>query len=221
MKNISKFREFINKLLYPSDLYESLRPLVLIMLISGIPPYELNPSAKRNLSTRVIVGRCIGILYLIMFITSFALIVGDLSILESFFMAYGLPELIDTVMRTTTLFAMVVVYLSAFVKKYHFGDVIKIVSAVDTRLAKVGVNLNHRNTVVNFTKIVALTALVYGFYIFGRTYRILSAPDHDAAPSTWISYFVPHYIITQIVVKYLTTTNIIQHRFTTLNKVSC
>lgn len=220
MKKLSNFLKCITNFLYPSDLYESLRPLVLMLLISGIPPYELNP-AKKNLSTCVIIGRLIGILYLAMFIVSFALTINDATTVKSFFLAVGLPELVDVVMMTSTLFAMVLVYLSGFVKKYNFGDVVDILATVDSRLAKIGVNLNHSKNVLNFMKIVALTVLLYVIYICGRSYRILNALYHQASPSTWISYFIPHYIIAQILVKYLTTTNIIQHRFATLNSVSC
>lgn len=218
MTKISKFRKFISNSLNPSDLYEALRPLVLMLFISGIPPYELNPSAKTNLSKCVIVGRFIGVLYMAIFITSFAMTIGDLTIVTSFFMAYGLSQVVDVILMTSTLFAMVLIYLSAFFKKYHFDDVVNILAKVDTRLTKIAIDLSHRKTILTFVKYISLTAVVYCLYILGSYLLLNGSLD---SPFTWISYFVPHFIIAQTIVKYLTTTKIIRHRFATLNKVSC
>lgn len=213
-------KKFIKKLLYPSDLYESLRPLVFMLFVDGIPPYKLNSSANANRSKRVILGRIIGSIYLAMFCVSYALTIGNLNIFTSFFMDYKLAQVVDTVLITSTLFAMFLVYLSAFVKKHHFCDIVKILVDVDTRLIKFGVNLNHRKSVLALMKFSAVTAVVYFFYVIG-SYQLLSMFNHRAYLYTWISYFMPHYILALILFKYLTITKIIRHRFATLNKVSC
>lgn len=217
MKTLNKFRKFIKNLLNPTDLYGSLRPLVLMLFISGIPPYELCRSANENRSKRVTWGRIIGVLYLAIFISTFAMTIGNLTIVTSFILALGLSQFVDIVLMTSSLFAMVLVYLSSFVKKYHFGDVVKILAMVDTRLINVGVNLNHKKTVLTFMKYIALTAVVYGLYILG-SYFLLN--DCLGSHPNRFSYFAPHYIIAQTLVKYLTTSQIIRHRFTSLNKVS-
>lgn len=216
MKKISEFRKFIRNLRYPSDLYDALHPLVLMLFITGIPPYELT-SAKKILTKRVILGRFIGILYLAIFITSFAMTVLNLTIVTSSFLGYGLSQVVDVVVMTSTLFAIVLVYMSAFVKKFHFGDVVKILVTVDTRLTKVGINLNHRKTVLVFMKYIVLTTIVYCLYILGS---FLLLNGSLGSHFTRISYFLPHLIIAQTLVKYLTTTKIIRHRLASLNKVS-
>lgn len=219
MKKISKFRKFINKLLHPKDLYESLWPLTVMLFISGIPPYE-TIATKMNCSTRVILGRIIGILYLAMFITSYALTVGNQNIFTSFFMSYQIAQIVDIVLMTSTLFAIFLVYLSTYLNKYHFSDILKILVDVDTRLSsKFGINLKHRRTVLALVKFAAVTMVVYDLYVIG-SYQLLSMFNHRAYLYTWISYFMPHYILALIFFKYLTITSIIRHRFTTLNKVS-
>lgn len=205
----------------PTNIYESLRPLVFLLLVIGIPPFELRPTINERTSKRVKFGRTLGLLFLLLFIASFSLSVSCGTIFTAIFLDEAITEIADTVLVTSTLFAMLLVYLSVFVKKYNLRDIVQILHRVDLRLARLkGVRLQHNKTVVKIFKYTVISAFFYSIYVSG-SYQMIRRFNHNTYLYIWISYFMPHHILMHVLFKFLTMLNIIRIRFTINNKVSC
>lgn len=212
--------KFLIKLMHPTNIYEALRPLVLMLLVLGIPPYELRPTVNERTSKRVHFGRVLGFLYLVQFIYSFSFTIGQGTIFTSLFLNKTITEITDSVLITLTMFAMLLVYLSGFVQKYNLRDIVQTLHRVDLRLVRLpGVHLRHSKTVVKIFKYSLLSAFLFAIYVSG-SYRMIRQFNHETYLHVWISYFMPHHILMHILFKYLTIVNIIRVRFTINNKVS-
>lgn len=211
--------KFLVKLIHPTNIYEALRPLVLMLFLIGIPPFELSPTVNKKTSKRVYFGRALGLLFLIQFFASFSLTVGR-TIFTSIFLNESITQIADSVLVTATMIAMFIVYLSVFMKKYNLKDIVHIIYRVDLRLARLkGVRLRHSRTVVKIFKYSVLSAIFYVIYVSG-SYQMIVLFNHDTYLHVWISYFMPHHILMHILFKYLVIVNVIRVRFTINNKVS-
>lgn len=212
--------KFLIKLAHPSNLYEALRPLVFLLSIAGIPPFDLRPPVNVRLSKRICFGSALGLVYLLIFIGSFSLTFGQLTIFTSVFTNQSVSQIADLVLVTSTLFAMLFVFLSVFVKKYNFRDIVHIIYRVDLRLVRLpGVQLQHSKTVVKIFKYSVISSLLYFFYVFG-SYHMMKYFNHDAYFFALVSYFMPHQIFILVLFKYHTVLHVIRVRFTIINKVS-
>lgn len=219
-RHLHRFINYIAQWMKPKSLPDALRIMVISLYWTGLPPYRVTPIPNgRRYSKLCIVGRIIGFYYLLSFVISYILTIQEPIIFTSYFNDDPIFRVADGILITACMLAMVLVFLAPIWQRYGFLDQLQCLIQIDTRLERLGICQNHVATMLHIVKRMILCAILYGLYA-GGSYTLFSFLQHATSPNTWISYFSAHHILSQLVFKYLTMTNLIRVRYVHMNGVS-
>lgn len=219
-----KVKSYFVNLIFPTNLCDALQLIVFFLSWTEIPSFRRMSPARTigdcSHKLSVLFGRLMSFTMLLMFTYCYVLTVMQPVIFTANFDEFPLFQTVDTILVTASMFAMCLVYLSPIWQRYTLSDIIKILILTDDHLERVsGVQPRHQQTVLYLLKRLVSNLFLYALYVAVSVW-LFNQHQHKTEFNTWISYFMPHYIISQIVLKKLTMTQLLQDRFANLNKVS-
>lgn len=207
----------------PKNLIDSLRLMVFVLNACGLPPFCLTQrKAITRWSKRIIFGHIFSVILFVIIVDCFIRTIQFFYLLVPTLGKDHLFPFVNLFLVTSfATFAVSLVYISPVWKRYTLLNVIHIFEIVDGRLERLmDMRQRYLRTMLHSMKLCILNVILFGVYIFACV-RLFSIYKHKQKwLYTWISYFLPQFILWQIVFKYLTMTELMRFRFASVNQVS-
>lgn len=211
---------YIRDFFDPSNVFESMRPMVIMCSLTGILPCYMvgkRPDRRYTITRWFYVITVTQLMWFIMaMIRSFRTrgLFSYFIEFEEFTRVFEIFQVISSVA------AISVTYAFCFAYRYRFVAAVATVHLVDQRLERdFGVRHDHwKSFVWILWNMAASLALFFG-YVFSCVWLVRGSSGHEVSLSTFISYFMPHTVLAQIVFKHRIVVRQIQRRWELLNRV--
>lgn len=212
------FIQYMREYFSPQNVYEAIRPLVSTSSYFGLLPIRLTgkrPDRHYRVSRLCYLTT---VLHLILFVVSLTRSLGTSSLFSHFILYDNVARVSELFQLITAFAAMGVVYAVCFAKRYCFVAFVDMLNQIDRSLATLGVV---HNFVAMFRSIcwdLLATSLIFIAYI-GSCVVLVVYSDHTVGVTTFVTYFLPHTVVAQIVYKYRMITRQIICRMSCVNEV--
>lgn len=208
----------------PLNLYESMRPLVNTCSYMGFLPVYLTgqrPDRRFAVQRLFYVN---GVLHMLLFLVALLRSIRTSRSLFSYFFGGSTITRISELFQLVTAFAaMGIVYVVSFANRYRFVAAVDALHLVDRRLDReLGIRQNYRAVFVWTLWNMLANVIVLAVYVYGCVMLVhysTRTRGHYVSMSTFVSYFMPHAVLAQIVFKHRVWMRHIVRRAKLLNGV--
>lgn len=208
-------RDYVN----PLNVYESLRPLVNICNYIGILPVCMigrRPNRRFGIARLFYINT---VLHLLLFVVALLRSMRNGSLFSHFFDFDAFTSISEIFQLITAFASMGVVYAVCFAHRYRFVAAVDQLQLVDRRLEhKLGIVQDYWRDFVWIMWNIVAYVVVFAIYVAGCV-MLIKMSDHEVSMSTFVSYFMPHTVVAQIVFQHRCWVWLIVRRATDLNGV--
>lgn len=211
---------YIRHFFDPLNVYESMRPMLVMCSLTGIlPVYMVGTRPDR----RYAISRLfymITVTQLVWFTIAMMRSFRTRGLFSYFIEFQAFTRLFNVFQLLSSVAAMSIAYGICFIYRYRFVAVVTAIHMVDGRLERdFRVRHNHWKSFVSILLNMAASVALYFGYVFICVWLIRWSSNHEVSLSTFISYFMPHTVLAQIVFKHRILMQQIQRRWEHLNRV--
>lgn len=222
---MEKLRSKCNRLIEwfnPTDIYTSQRPISLALSFKGLFPFKIVENADDRTLRISKFGYALAAFHISAFMISFIISIWRHNSFVIFFFPTEISRFGGQLQFLTSIVVMVSIYGSCTYSAKKIRIVMDNILKIDEKLKLLGLGIDHN---VGFKLNVYF---VIGFLAVNFTFTFLSfvliatAEDDDNMPgfAVWTSYFVPPFVVSLVVIYFLSIVYQIRQRFVHANQVS-
>lgn len=208
-------RDYVN----PLNVYEALRPMVNICNYTGLLPICM---IGRRPNRRFGIARtfyCNTVLHLLLFVVALLRSMRNVSLFSYFFEFDAFNSISELFQLITAFAGMGVVYAVCFAYRYRFVAAVDQLQLVDGRLDReLGIVQDHWRDFVSIMWNIGVYMVIFSIYVAGCA-MLVRMSDHEVSVSTFVSYFMPHIVVAQIVFLHRCWVRLVVRRSADLNGV--
>lgn len=216
----SKFWKWnvITEMFNPVDIYAAQHPLLKLSLISGIAPLKLiGTPGNRRLQINFF-GFVIVLLHLVLFGICYVRTITIHESIVSYFFKTEISVLGDTLQLCIGLIGICTVFLYSLIQRNKFILWFHLMARIDEQLKEIGIETDYKSTLRFIFLVLFVNFIFFNTYLTGSWILFKTAGIYPNF-SCWVSFFMPHLMISIIVVLFLCLVKQMKHRFLLLNKV--
>jgi len=214
---VKKMKKFWN----PTDIYTTYRPIFYITFLAGLTPVRVvdNEAGERKLVVANY-GFIITFAHFILFGICYIYTIDKKDTIVGYFFQSGISLIGDTLQMFTTCFALIIIMVYCLMRRYILIECVHQLAKIDEDLHNIGIEINFKK-MLNFIIItILIKVILYIVYLCG-SYKLLSSAGLNPGISIYVSFFLPHLMISLVVVLFMCLVQHIYKNFYSLNKVIC
>lgn len=216
-KLLNPLREMVN----PVDIYSAQQPLLNLSLISGIAPIKLVGNKENRRLEVNFFGFVVLLIHLCLFGYCYikTITIHD-SIVSYFFKSeyQKISVLGDTLQLCIGLIGIVTVFFYSLIQRNKFILWFHSMAKIDQQMLEVGVETDYKSTLKFISLVILVKFIFFNTYLVG-SYLLFTTANIYPNYTCWISFFMPHFMISIILVLFVCLVKQMKHRFLLLNKV--
>lgn len=208
--------QFFVDLIYPRDVYGTLRPLLFICFLSGIAPLKMvgGPGNRRMVTT------CLGVVYTLLilvafFASYFIWVVKKRSVL-SYLYNYRVQYFGENIQILTSFMAIGFALIMCFLKRNKLRKLLQTLARADEILTELGATINYKYT-SRIMWVYLIIQWTFEDLFIWYTNSLLQSLKEPLDYYAWTFFFVPFAVISTLRVKYVCIMRLIAHRFSYIN----
>jgi gustatory receptor len=213
-KSVNPFRELLN----PTDIYSAQSLLIKLSLISGIAPLKLTGKCGNRRLQVNLFGFVILIIHMCIFAFCYIRTITVHDSIVSYFFKTEISVVGDTLQLCIGLIGISTVFLNSFCKRQTFILWFHLMARIDEELKQIGIETDYKSTLKFICLVLMVKFIFFNGYMLG-SYVLFNMANVFPNYTCWISFFLPHLMISIIVVLFLCFVKQMKHRFLLLNKV--
>lgn len=186
--------------------------------LTGIIPFNLVGSAGNERFEVTYFGLINAFITMTIFVICLLITVIRAENFVSYFFKTDISQLTSMIQMFISLVAMAVVWPSCFWKKLKLISLFRVLTHIDVKLAAIGQPPEYDRIVGYALKCIAGNCAFYSIYIVG-SYLLQVCLERQANLNSWITYFLPHLVLSFVVLKFMCIMWQIRRRFYYLNQV--
>lgn len=210
--------DYIRDYFDPQNVYEAMRPLINSSGYVGVLPLQLSGKRPNRCYRVARIGYLNAVLHIVLFVVSLMRSLRTCSLFASFFSSDRITSLSEIFQLITAFAAMGVVYVVCFAKRYRFVAVVNMLHQIDQSLVRMGVVQDFVSMFRSICWDLLWTMVIFAAYV-ASCVVLVEFSDHTVTVTTFVTYFLPHTVVAQIVFMYRMITRQIIVRMICLNKV--
>ena len=211
--------KWIRKLAQADDVYQSLKPLILLSYISGLDPIRLSSTTPSKSVTDSTVGFIMYFCSVIGFVTCLVLSYKQGETIIGYFFKTEITRIGDTLQRFTGVIGTVTIFGISMVKRTSTSKILVLMADVDNELLKLNQSVNYNKT-LQYSYVVMICMIIFNCCFLIISYTLLRIAGVHPSVSVFLSFSLPQIQVCIVVVKFLCMVRLIRHRFVKLNKVN-
>lgn len=220
MQFVRKIVEYSLGYFKPTNIYTAQRPMLLLCGLSGIIPFNLVGGKGKEHFEVTYFGLINALFHMTIFLICFIVTFGRSENFVSYFFKTDISQVTSLVSLSISFVAMAVIYPSCFIKKLKLINIFKLLAKVDGQFITIHMDQpEYRQTMFHALKCLFGNCFLYGVFVMG-SYFLQTGLERQANLNSWIVYFLPHLVLSFVVVKFMCIMWQIRRRFIYLNKVS-
>lgn len=206
-----KFDSYLN----PTNIYQANRPLLFISFLMGILPFRLNINNTLQVTWYGFINT---FLHILIFSSCFVITISTRDSFINYFFTTSISLFGDALLLVISFIAITIIFTTSIWKRYALINSLKELYNIDEQLQQLGVDINYKCTLHFILFSLILKYIVYTIYFSGsfmllRNYNI--RPNFTA----WISYFLPHFMISMVSIQFFCIVKQITQRLSLINNV--
>lgn len=204
----------------PTNIYTAQRPMLLMCGLTGIIPFNLTGGKGKEHFEVTYFGIIIALFHMAIFVICFIVTFRRSENFVSYFFKTDISQVTSLVSLSISFVAMAVIYPSCFIKKLKLINIFNLLAKVDRQFNSIHMEPpEYRPTMLHALKCLLGNCTLYGVFIVG-SYLLQNGLERQANLNSLIVYFLPHLVLSFVVVKFMSIMWQIRRRFFCLNKVS-
>lgn len=208
-----------NEFKKPSDIYSAQHPLIIVSFLCGISPYKLvGDVGQRRLEHNIFGYVITGLLLALYFVCYIDTLKAHESIVGYFFHT-NITNIGNSLQLFTGLLGLTSTVVFSHLRRKKLVTLLQQLGKIDTFFRELGVETDYKYTVRYISIVLVVKFVIFITYLTG-CYVLLDDADAHPKYTVWISFFLPHIMISMNVVKFMCYVKQIRHRFLLLNKVT-
>lgn len=202
----------------PTNIYATQRPIIMATYFMGIIPFT-REKAKDYLAYKVTkLGLLNTIWHLMLFTVSLIFTIHQKDDFVSHFFKTGVSKLTSLTQLLIFYIAMIITYITCYVKRYKLIETVDLLGKVDNRFRRLGIQPVYKKSIKYILKCFIVNFSIFVVYLAVNSVLQVYL-NRTAAINTWISYFAPHLVLSIVAFIFLSILTQIKYRFVNLNMV--
>ena len=214
MKTITmqKLRNYLN----PIDIHGALWPMIFINHMIGTIPFKW---IENNQQYKLTLYGIFNFAFTnVLFTVSLVYSVLSGKNYVTFFFTLNIARNASLCLLLLFFVGIVTTYSCSLFRRRKLIKLILMVNQTDKRLRKINVRIDYRFCVTNLLRKTLFHLTFFGFYL-GFNYMLQWAAKKDQHFSEWVSYFLPHFVLSSVQFKFVCILMHINYRIKLLNQV--
>lgn len=204
----------------PTDIYGAQQPLIIITFLCGITPFKLVGSTGNRRIEMTIIGYINTIIHITIFGYCFVVTLNKNATIVGYFFNTQISKIGDMLQLCTGLLALTITFMCCLLKRHKVIGVIHFLQRIDEDFKELGIETDYKSTFRYILIVLSFKVMIYMVYLFG-SYFLLDSVLVYPSVSVWVSFFLPHMVISSLISLFMCLIKQIRHRFLLLNKVCC
>lgn len=194
--------------------------MLLMCGLTGIIPFNLVGSKGTERFDVTYFGLINALFHMTLFVICFIVSVRRSEHFVSYFFKTDISQVTSLASLSISFVAMAVIYPSCFIKKLKLINIFNVLAKVDGQFIAIhSEQPEYRKTMFYALKCLGANCSLYGVFVMG-SYFLQNSLERQANLNSWVVYFLPHLVLSFVVVKFLSIMWQLRRRFIYLNKVS-
>lgn len=208
----------------PTDIYMMLRPLIFVCTFSGVASIRLSCKSQQKRLEVLALGLITTIMYISVFAICFIFTIYDKENFVRYIFRSDVSRIAGVIQLCISFFSMTINYTCSFVQRFKLIHIIEALAKIDERFMALGIRPDYKKSFNFIIGILVINVLSYVVYVFG-SFGVIAAAEHqtdqDKLPgfSVWISYFLPHFVVSIVVIIFASIIRQIRNRLAYINEV--
>lgn len=218
MDKIRKLMKNLKEFFKPTDIYLSLRPLILVYACCGVISIRL-AGKKGNRKLQVISwGILTTLVHIAIFGVSFIVTITRNENFATFIFRTDVSTISGILQLCVSFFAMAITYCCSYLKRYKLIETIEALAKIDEKLYDMNVDLNYKKKFQTNLICLSFNKVIFVVYVV-LSIAVLNSSNESPSLFGWIAYFLPHLIVSVVVLIFTCMAKEIGYRFAKLNQV--
>lgn len=202
----------------PSTLYSSQWLMIMSCNIFGLIPFQFDTTDGKEHFKCSLFGIFAAASHITLFGVCLSLTLYHNEHFVSAFFETDISQVTSIIQLSISFVALAIIYPNFYIKKLKLLKVFDILSKVDGKFMWTENIAEYKRTFYYSVKWIVSNLIICGIYISG-SYVIQINLDRPAQLSAWASFFLPHFVLSFVILKFLCIMRQLQNRFRSLNKV--
>lgn len=211
------FKQIFKDLWAPTDIYASMRPLMLLNFISGMSAFKVVHREGNKYLQLTYLGFVNTVVHVVLFFLSYVMRVTSTQTFIGYFFNSKISKFTNDIQNLTQSVALLVSLISCFLKRNKFRSLMHSVAIIDKKLIRLGVTIDYKAISRVTTCLIVMKFLSYAI-LMGAGYMLLEAagvPD----VAVWILFFLPHLIVSNLKITFIFILSQVSNRFRYISHV--
>lgn len=213
-----KLQKWFNQLFKPKDIYGAQQPLIIFTFLCGITPFKLVGKTGNRRIEMTIIGYIHTIIHISVFGFCFVITLNKKATIVGYFFNTQISKIGDMLQLVTGLLALTITFMCCLLKRHKVIGVIHFLKKIDEDFKQLGIETDYKSTLRYILIVLTFKISIYMVYLFG-SYFLLDSVLVYPCVSVWVSFFLPHMVISSLIALFMCLIKQIRHRFLLLNKV--
>lgn len=219
MEKIKQIFQNLKEYFNPSTLHTSQKPMVMACYLFGIIPFYLVTDERNDRYECSFNGLIIATIHIMVFGACIVLTFSRQQHFVSAFFQTDISQVTSIIQLIISFLALAIVYPNIYIRKQKILKIFDILSKMDGQFMWSDNKTEHKKTFWYSVKLILANFVIYFIYIFG-SYAIQINLDRPAQVYAWVSFFLPHFVLSFVTLKFLCIMQLLRNRIRSLNRVS-